>query len=428
MMSSMDAEAEMEGLFGGEDQGQDEAAATQSLTQEEREAGEANLDVTGAGGDGGDKKKKTVIRKPIPKLDNDRIMGPRGVHTLEELFADFKPRGRGHEFEDLDVVMKKMEHWAHRLFPKLPFNSVLDIIANRLGKKKVVQTHVKKIRLGMLQQPAKDDEVVKDAEDEEEREVERYGEGGGVEDEEEVEDFFANMMGHQGSQVAQAPPPVRSAPIELTDEQKERMRRNKEMAAMRKREKEEREALKKRTREEEEDEGEIEREMLTGGNASEWGPTTSEVEASCLKTVQELSLKTKQSKESLNSPSKASQGSNFENVPSESKEGGDCEKAPEDNARKEDTAEKVKDSIEDDSQKSEVTESENDKSNRSPDEASALSQDESLPVVATEDDLSLAQMMEEMEEDDMEGEEVKEPSKDENVISLDQIMDQMEED
>ena len=34
MMSSMDAEAEMEGLFGGEDQGQDDAAATQSLTQE----------------------------------------------------------------------------------------------------------------------------------------------------------------------------------------------------------------------------------------------------------------------------------------------------------------------------------------------------------------------------------------------------------
>ena len=79
-MMSMDAEAEMEGLFGGEDQGQDDAAATQSLTQEgeqylkhifsgkqsfffytlEREAGEANLDVTGAGGEGGEKKKKTV--------------------------------------------------------------------------------------------------------------------------------------------------------------------------------------------------------------------------------------------------------------------------------------------------------------------------------------------------------------------------------
>ena len=33
-MMSMDAEAEMEGLFGGEDQGQDDAEATQSLTQE----------------------------------------------------------------------------------------------------------------------------------------------------------------------------------------------------------------------------------------------------------------------------------------------------------------------------------------------------------------------------------------------------------
>merc|ERR1719285_351558 len=190
------------------------------------------------------------------------------------------------------------------------------------------------------------------------------------------------MVGRQGSQVVQAPPPLRPAPVELTDEQKERMR---------KREKEEREALKKRRREEDEDEGEIERKMLTGGNASEWGPTTSEVEASCLKTVQELSLKSQQSKESPNSPSKAHL--------SEIKDGGDCEKAPEDNARKEDTAEKVKDSIEDDTQKSEVTESENYQSNRSPDEASALSQDESLPVVATEDDLSLAQMMEEMEED-----------------------------
>ena len=48
----------------------------------------------------------------------------------------------------------------------------------------------------MLQQPAKDDEVVNDAVDEEEKEVERYGEGGGG-NEDDVEDFFANMVGHQ---------------------------------------------------------------------------------------------------------------------------------------------------------------------------------------------------------------------------------------
>ena len=120
----------------------------------------------------------------------------------------------------------------------------------------------------------------------------------------------------------------------------------------------------------------------------------------------------------------------MENVSAES-----GEKAPEDNARKENTAETLIGSIEDVTPESEVGESENDQSNKSPDESNAPSgdqdQDERLPVEPTEDDLSLAQMMEEMEEDEMElGEEkVKNSSKEEdNVISLDQIMDEMEED
>ena len=37
----------------------------------------------------------------------------------------------------MKAVMLKMNHWAHRLFPKLPFDGTLDIIANRLGKSKV---------------------------------------------------------------------------------------------------------------------------------------------------------------------------------------------------------------------------------------------------------------------------------------------------
>ena len=119
---------------------------------------------------------------------------------------------------------------------------------------------------------------------------------------------------------------------------------------MRKREKEEREALKKRTREEEY-EGEIESEMLTGGNASEWGVPCSAVEASCLKTVQELSLQSQQPKGSQVSPIEASEDSTLENVPSN--------KAPEDNTRKEDTAEKVISSIEKDTHESEIRVSEN---------------------------------------------------------------------
>merc|ERR1712192_73828 len=138
-----------------------------------------------------------------------------------------------------------------------------------------------------------------------------------------------------------------------------------------------------------------------------------------------------QSEESPNSPSEASQGSNLENVLSVSREGENFEKAPTESMTKEDSTENLKGSIAE--KKSEVVESENGQPNKSPDEAKDLSGDqvERLPAEATEDDLSLAQMMEEMEEDEMESEEeVKKPSKQQEniVISLDQIMDQMEED
>lgn len=46
--------------------------------------------------------------------------------------------GKGEEFRDLDKMMKRMEHWAHRLYPKLPFDDVMARIS-QLGKKKNVQ-------------------------------------------------------------------------------------------------------------------------------------------------------------------------------------------------------------------------------------------------------------------------------------------------
>ena len=40
-----------------------------------------------------------------------------------------------------------MKHWAHRLYPKLPFDDVTKQI-NNLGKKMQIQTNLKKIRMG----------------------------------------------------------------------------------------------------------------------------------------------------------------------------------------------------------------------------------------------------------------------------------------
>ena len=136
-----------------------------------------------------DAKKKRIVRNPQPKLDADRICGKRGIAQLQEIFKDFKPRGKrdfldhyqiittvnvisgkvnwncngtcptsnntslfpgkGHEFDDMDLVLKKMEHWSHRLYPRLPFDSVTDRIAV-LGKKVAVKTYVKRLRLDLV--------------------------------------------------------------------------------------------------------------------------------------------------------------------------------------------------------------------------------------------------------------------------------------
>jgi len=222
----------MENLFAGDDVTQEAGVEnTQSLTQEEEEqraAGGANLDVTGAG-----EVKKRVIKNPQPKLNPERLMGPRGIQTIEDVFSDWEGRGKGKEFDDLDVVMKRLEHWAHRLYPKLPFDNVLDVVANRLGKKKAVQTHVKKIRLGMVTQPVHiggEDEV----ENQEEQEVERYGG--------EQPDVFSELLRQAGGDNVPLPPVQRVGQTGgLTEDQKERIRRNKEIAAQKKREKQERE-------------------------------------------------------------------------------------------------------------------------------------------------------------------------------------------
>ena len=52
-------------------------------------------------------------------------------------------------FDDLDIVLGKFKHWAHRLYPKLPFNDVTDRIAV-LGKKAGVKVYLQKVRSGMI--------------------------------------------------------------------------------------------------------------------------------------------------------------------------------------------------------------------------------------------------------------------------------------
>lgn len=94
--------------------------------------------------------KRRTVRNPQLCLNVERLKCDRGIHKIEDYFKDIKFLGKGHEKHDLDNVMKRMEHWAHRLYPKYNFD---DFIATteKLSKKKQLQTHMNRYRLGMLE-------------------------------------------------------------------------------------------------------------------------------------------------------------------------------------------------------------------------------------------------------------------------------------
>ncbi|XP_076101923.1 uncharacterized protein LOC143071481 isoform X2 [Mytilus galloprovincialis] len=106
---------------------------------------------------------RKVVRKPMPKLDGQRLTGERGIPILPKVFEKVKFKGQGNEAQDLRIIMRYLEHWAHRLFPMMPFDEVLERI-EKLGTKKEVQTCIKKMRLDM---PLLNEDYIQDASDDE---------------------------------------------------------------------------------------------------------------------------------------------------------------------------------------------------------------------------------------------------------------------
>jgi TIMELESS-interacting protein len=106
------------------------------------------------------------IKKPKRKLvtlNAERLKGPRGIIAIDEFFNNIKLKGKGHEKQDLNEVMKRLEHWSHRMFPKYNFDDSLTKI-ERLGRKKEIAFHMTRYRLGQLVQED-DNRVLSDNED-----------------------------------------------------------------------------------------------------------------------------------------------------------------------------------------------------------------------------------------------------------------------
>lgn len=55
---------------------------------------------------------------------------------------------------DLQIIMRYLEHWAHRLFPKMPFDEVLERI-EKLGTKNEVKVRLSTL-INILFTPAED--------------------------------------------------------------------------------------------------------------------------------------------------------------------------------------------------------------------------------------------------------------------------------
>ncbi|NXL06877.1 TIPIN protein, partial [Mesembrinibis cayennensis] len=91
---------------------------------------------------------RKAVKRPMPKLDAQRLTSERGLPALRHMFDNVKFKGKGHEAEDLKTLIRHMEHWAHRLFPKLQFEDFIDRVES-LGNKKEVQTCLKRIRLDL---------------------------------------------------------------------------------------------------------------------------------------------------------------------------------------------------------------------------------------------------------------------------------------
>ncbi|EZA52235.1 TIPIN-like protein [Ooceraea biroi] len=106
-----------------------------------------------------------VIRNPAPKLNTERLKGPNGIQIIEKYFEAFKFYGKGHEKTDLDRIMKRLEHWSYRLFPKYHFDDFL-ARAEQLGAKKDLQVFMKKYRLDMIN--SENDVIINDDMDDDE--------------------------------------------------------------------------------------------------------------------------------------------------------------------------------------------------------------------------------------------------------------------
>lgn len=92
--------------------------------------------------------KKKIVRNPRFILNEELLKHVDGVAALPKLFKPIKFKGKGHEKDDLNLIMSVYERWAHRLMPSLQFDDFIEKTEN-LTRKAKMKTFLTKIRYDM---------------------------------------------------------------------------------------------------------------------------------------------------------------------------------------------------------------------------------------------------------------------------------------
>lgn len=175
--------------------------------------------------------KKRIVKNPRPKLNKDRLAGPKGIPELLRMSKNVHWRGKGQELHDLDTTMSLLEHWSHRLFPQMDSNNFFSNL-ERLGMKREIQTYMRKLRMGLEGDMGEQVQFGDDLDDgivEEREEEERLS----------FEDPFSSLLadGPQSTsqQVLSQAPPLSQKPQDISEELRERMERSRQQALERRR-------------------------------------------------------------------------------------------------------------------------------------------------------------------------------------------------
>ncbi|KAK4495736.1 hypothetical protein PRZ48_013004 [Zasmidium cellare] len=78
-------------------------------------------------------------RKPVPKLDENRLLSDQGIPRLRKITKTrLKFRGKGHEFADISRLLNTYQLWLDDLYPRAKFRDALAMV-EKVGHSKRMQ-------------------------------------------------------------------------------------------------------------------------------------------------------------------------------------------------------------------------------------------------------------------------------------------------